>query len=157
MTLLDDTDQQTLWADEVKERLYIWAAWTRGHQIVRGSQHVLAAMVQRAAGEIPGADSSVGYDFTPEIEVVDKAIARLKMEAQQQDQRRKKYMKAAKRVLMSVYLGQRSTRELAEKMDVSEDHVKALLWYAESFVGRTIPIVEKELKERAAGSTIHSV
>lgn len=150
-------DKQGLWSDEVKEKLHVWAAWTRGNQLVRGSQHVLAAMVQRAAGEVPGSDCSVGYDFTFEIEVVDKSIARLKMEAEQQDQRRKKYMKAAKRVLMSVYLGQRSTVELAEKMDVSEDHVKALLWYAESFVGRAIPVIEKQLKVREAGSSIRSV
>lgn len=150
-------DKQDLWSEEVRERLVVWANWTRGNQLVRGTKNVLADMIQKAAGEVPGSDSGGGYEFTFEIEAVDKSVARMKMEANRIGGRQKTYIKSAKRVLMSTYLGQRGTAELAETMDCSVDHVKALLWYAESFVGRALPQVEKDLQLRKAGVRIAHV
>ena len=147
-------DIEVMWADEVREYLAEWSAWTRGNQLVRGTRHVLAAMIQRAAGEVPGADSGTRYEFTIIIEATDKAIARMKLDSAQYGRSRKKYTKTAKNVLMSSYLGNRSTREIAEKMDVSENHVKALLWYAESYVGRLIPQIEEELNAKKPGRSI---
>lgn len=136
-------DSRDLWADEIRERLERWANWTRGNQLVRGQKNVLADMIKRAAGEIPGLDSSVGYEFTFDIEVTDKAIARLKVDAHGANRRRRRHLRQAKRVLMSAYLGRRSAAELALQLNCSESHVKALLWFAESYVGRAIPETEK--------------
>lgn len=150
-------DEQKMWSDEIRERIIAWAAWSRGNQLIRGSEHVLASMIKKAAGEVPGTDLSFSDDFTPAIEAIDKSIARLKMEANEQHTKQKRYMKEAKRVLMSVYLGQRSTIELAEKMDVSEDYVKQLLWYAESYVGRVFPDIESDLLMKQKRANLHRV
>ena len=141
-------DRQQDWADEVREKLNVWARWTRGNQLIRGQKHVLAAMIQKAAGEVPGGDAPAGYDFTPEIEAVDKSIARMRLMAEDKPGRQRRYIKASKRVLMSVYLGQRSLTELAEKMNCSEGHIKSLLHHAECYVGTVLPVIEQEIRTR---------
>lgn len=144
-----------LWAEEVRERLNEWAAWTRGNQLIVGARHVLARMIQKAAGDAPGSQAAPGYDFTLSIEITDKAIARMRLEAQNQiSGQKKRHIKAAKRVLMATYLGNKGVNEIATQYDVSEDHVKALLWYAESYVARTIPVVEAELLQRQRSRAI---
>lgn len=141
------TTDGELWAEEVRERLNEWAAWTRGNQLIAGAKHVLARMIQRAAGEV--SQAAPGYDFTLSIEITDKAIARMRLEAQNQlSGQKKRHIKAAKRVLMATYLGNQGVSEIATKYNVSEDHVKALLWYAESYVARTIPVIARELLQR---------
>lgn len=143
-------DGRNLWAEETRERLTTWANWTRGNQLVRGSKNVLADMIKRAAGEVPGLDTSVGYEFTFEIEVTDKAVARLKVDAQALPWQRRRYMKQAKRVLMSVYLGRRTPAELARQLNCPAEHIKSQLWFAECYVGRAIPEVEKTVAKLRA-------
>ena len=150
-------DERGSWSAEVRERLERWAAWSRGHQLVRGTKNVLADMIERAAGEVPGADCSSDYRFTFDIEVTDKAIARLKLHSNQAHRTRKRYMKEAKRVLMSTYLGRLGLIEIATRMNVSTDYVRALLWYAESYVGRQVPEIERELRERENGRRVSPV
>ena len=140
-----------MYADEVQERLNRWAAWTRGNQLLPVARNVLAEMIRREAGEVPGVDLSVGYQFTFDIEATDKAIARLKLAAEACSGDQRRYLKAAKRVLMSAYLGRMGVPELAAGLDCSEYHVKSMLTYAEDFVARAIPEVEAIMKARQFG------
>ena len=151
------TDEQDEWSEEVRQRLERWAAWTRGNETHSGTSNILATLIRQAAGEVPGLDTSINREFTLEIEAVDKAIAKIRVEADRSEGGHKKYLKAAKRVLMSTYLGREGTKEISERIGVPEDRVKALLWYAESFVGRMIPIIEQDLQEKQEGYILKSV
>lgn len=156
MTVAVSVDNVVLWHDEVRARLNQWAAWSRGHQVVRGARHVLATMMQKAAGEVPGT-SATGYDFTLEIQAVDRAIAQMRVQAIALGGRSGREMKRARSILLSVYLGRRTVHELAEKYDCSIDYVRSRLWEAESFVGAKIPEMEKHLKLRQKKIIVRTV
>ena len=141
-------DEVFLWHDEVRRRLRDWADWSRGHQLIRGTRHVLAAMIQRAAGEVQDSDTSA-YDFTFEIQAVDRAVAQMRVLSRALGGRAGRRIKASKYVLMSVYLGHQDIEELAKKLDKSEHYIRARLIEAETFVGQSIPQMEKHLIERA--------
>lgn len=141
-------DDVVLWHDEVRARLNQWADWSRGNQLVLGARHVLDTMIQKAAGEVPGGNASQ-YDFTLEIQAVDRAIAQMRIHAQALGGRPGKEMRKARSILLSVYLGRRTVYELAEKFDTSVDYVRSRLHDAESFVGSKIPEMERHLTQRA--------
>jgi len=125
----------------VEDRLKQWSDWARGNQLVPKQTNPLADMMRIAAGEVPGRDLDIPYDLIPEIEITEKAIARLRAQ-------NPKY----KRLIMRYWLGRVPIFELATELRCDDLRAKELLHRAEFQVGRNIIVLEDltvELSERS--------
>jgi len=126
----------TPWSKEVQQRLARWYQWTRGNHAFLHPDNPIAAMIKRAAGELPGDDLDVPRNLTFELEVTEKSVARMK------NHRERQY----RRLLIDTYLHGMFVFELALDRRWSEKKTKMMLWRAESIVGRHMIEVEKVLK-----------
>lgn len=93
-----------------------WAAWARSHRLISRPTHVLARLIRQRLDE----DYTVGFagesqDFTPELEAVDKAVAKLRDE----DIR-------LRRVVMRYYMRGQGHIEIAKDMRLSVAAVRRL-------------------------------
>lgn len=129
---------EAIWSSETHEYLNTWADWTRGHQAVRGTRNVLADMIKRASDGIYIPATDTAYDFTFDVEVTDKAVARLRMEG----------LHRLKSIIMGWYLGRQSYFALSRSFRTSEDVIKMQHWAAVSAVGRFRFEVERELNKK---------
>ena len=120
----------------VEQRLRTWSDWARGNQLLSTQGNPLAAMMRIAAGEIPGRDLDVPYDLTPEIEVTEKAIARLR-------EQNPRY----KRIIMRYWLAHVPLFEIAGELRVDDRLAQEILGRAHSQVGRNILMLENGLTE----------
>jgi hypothetical protein len=120
----------------VEERLRQWSDWARGNQLTNNQQNPLAAMMRIAAGEVPGRDLDVPYDLIPQIEITEKAIARLR-------EQNPRY----KRVIMRYWLGRVPVFEIATEFRTDDRRTKEILHRAEAQVGRNIIMLENGLTE----------
>lgn len=111
----------------VHVRLYNWAAWARGNKLTPSRSHPLASIIRIAAGESPGRDLNIPYELTPELEVVEKAIARLKVQNP-----------TYKRIIMRYWLGHVPMFEIAAELKTSDERAKEILGRAEAQVARNI-------------------
>ena len=118
----------------VGERLRQWSDWARGNQLTKPQTNPLADMMRIAAGEVPGRDLDMPYDLTLEIELTDKAVARLR-------EQNPKY----KRIIMRHWMGHVPLFEIAADMRSSELRARELLGRAELQVGRNIMVMEQDL------------
>ena len=91
-------------------------------------------MMRVAAGEMPARDLDVPVDLTPELEVTEKAIARLKVQ-------NPKY----KRLIMRYWLGRVPLYEIAAEYHVDDERIRWMLWRAEAQVGRNMIEIEEKL------------
>lgn len=106
------------------ERLERWAVWARGPSI-GGSGGAIGYLRERLD---PGADSD---EFTDEVMVTERAVARTKLEE-----------KAYWRVIAKYYLGRMSIAEIAPIYHVSEGSLERLFAAAKSCVRRHIYDIE---------------
>lgn len=93
-------------------------------------------MIRIAAGDMPGRDTSVPWDLTPEIETTEKAIARLRAQN-----------RTYKRVIMRYWLGRVPLFEIAGELRVSDRLAQEILGRAQAQVGRNIRMLEAGLDE----------
>ena len=131
----------TNWSEEVRLRLFLWFRWVNKHHLYEISGNPIAAMIKRAAGELPGDDLDVPLGLTLELEVTEKAVARM----------REAYP-VPRRLLIETYVHGRFIHEIAADRNWSEKKTKMELWRAESVVGRYMIDVEKELTQDVAFS-----
>lgn len=131
------------WSEEVRHRLQLWFLWTRGNHFHHNPEHPIAAMMKVGSGELPGANLDVPVDLTPELECVEKAVARMKVQHP-----------ISRRLLIDTYLHGRFIRDLASERRWSEDKTKIELWRAESICGRFMISVEKELVKKNVDRTM---
>ncbi len=104
-----------------------WAAWALPNKLTPASSSPIATLMKRAAEqEIEIVSNDDPYDFTFEIEVTDKAVARLRHES---DRRLFKLIK-------KYYLKSMSHWQIAQDFRTGEDVVKMLHWRALSAVMR---------------------
>ena len=125
------------WSEEVRHRLQLWFLWTRGNHVYHSSTNPIAAMMKRKEGELPGANIDVPVDLTPELECVEKAVARMKTQHP-----------ISRRLLIDTYLHGRFIHDMASERRWSEDKTKAELWRSESICGRYMIEIEKEIRQR---------
>lgn len=149
-------DDVKVWADEVRRRLDEWGRWSAGHQLIRRSLHPLQNLRQRAMDDMPGT-APISDDFTLAIEAVDKAVGRLVIDAQALGGRRMTYIRDAKRILMTHYVGRKSARQIADERGWPPEHVLTKLWFAEAAVARALPLIEIDLQNRDASTKIGRV
>lgn len=121
--------------DWVQERLKQWSDWARGNRLISTQNHPLANMMRIAAGEIPGRDLDIPHELIPDIEITEKAIARLRL-----------YNRQGKRLIMRYWLGHVPLFEIATELRVSDRRVKELLHRAEYQLGREILKLEEPLR-----------
>lgn len=132
------TEKRT-WSDEVRVRLVTWGAWAAGPQQYRNPMSPIAAMIRRAAGELPGDDISVPRELTFELEVTEKALARMKYSDVPRD-------RVARKLLLRIYLHGVDPHELEFERGWTRDRRQAEMWRAESIVGRYMIEVERDPK-----------
>ncbi len=125
------------WSEIVRLRLITWGAWANGPQMYRNPLSPIAAMIKRAAGELPGDDISVPRDLTFELDVTEKALARMKLSGFPRDRQ-------ACRLLKRVYLHAVEPAELERAYNWSPELRKINLWRAESVASRYMIEVEKD-------------
>lgn len=130
------------WSDEVRLRLIIWSAWVAGPQVYQSPGNPIAAMIKRAAGELQGDDISVPRELTFELEVTEKAIARMKQSGFRRDTQ-------ARKLLQQIYQYTIDVEEIARDRKWSPEMLRIQQWRAESIVGRYMMEVEKDLKNIA--------
>ena len=129
----DQTD--ITWSKEVRYRLIRWFHWAHGNHMHMNPDNPIAAMMKRAEGHLPGEDCDVPRELTLELEVTEKAVARMK------NPREKTY----RRLLIDTYLNGKYIFQMALDRKWSEDKTNIMLWRAESIVGRYMIELEKEL------------
>lgn len=125
------------WSEEVRFRLVTWGLWASGAQLYRNPSSIIAAMIERAAGELPGDDLSVPLDMTFEIHVVEKALARMKLSSFSRDRQ-------ARKLLMRIYLHAVDPIDLQVENNWTAEMRQAQQWRAESIVGRYMTELEKD-------------
>ena len=129
------TETRLSWAEEVRYQLLQWFYWARGNHEHTNPDNPIAALMKRAEGDLPGMPLDVPVELTPELEVTEKAVARMK------NNREKVY----RRLLIDTYLHGMYVCHMAADRKWSEDKTKIMLWRAESIVGRYMIEVEKQL------------
>lgn len=129
------TENGVEWSKEVRYRLIRWFYWASGNHMHLNPDNPIAALMKRAEGDLPGEDLDVPRELTLELEVTEKAVARMK------NHREKPY----RRLLIDTYLNGLYVFEMALDRRWSEDKTKMMLWRAESIVGRYMIEVEKQL------------
>ena len=122
------------WSEEVRHRLQLWFLWTRGNNFHHNPEHPIAAMMKVGSGELPGGNIDVPVDLTPELECVEKAVARMKVQHP-----------ISRRLLIDTYLHGFFLQRIASDRHWSEEKAKIELWRAESICGRFMMALEKEL------------
>ena len=125
------------WSDEVRHRLQLWFLWTRGNNFYHNPEHPIAAMMKVGSGELPGGNIDVPVDLTPELECVEKAVARMKLQHP-----------IPRRLLIDTYLHGHFLQRIAADRHWSEEKAKIELWRAESICSRFMIGVERELRQK---------
>ena len=123
------------WSKEVRNRLIQWFYWANGNHMHLNPDNPIAALMKRAEGHLPGEPLDVPRELTFELEVTEKAVARMK------NPRDKIY----RRLLIDTYLNGLYVFEMAGDRRWSEEKTSMMLWRAESIVGRYMIEVEKQL------------
>lgn len=110
------TDAEKIYTHDAHFLLMHWSAWARGNQLHRKPLHVLARLIRERIDDdyTPGHVDLVG-EFTPELEAVDKAVARLLDE----DIR-------LRRVVMKYYMRGMDHVEIGREMRLREGYVRGL-------------------------------
>lgn len=127
----------------VQRRLRNWSDWARGNRLTNSAHNPIAAMIQIAAGEMPGRDLSQPHDMSLEIEITDKAVAVLRQ-----------HNPKGKRLIMRYWLGRTPVFEIATDLRVSDERAKEMLHRAEAQLGRHILDLEERLTISSQGRTI---
>lgn len=127
-------DKPLDWQKTVRRRLLVWSAWSNGIHDIRREESPLARMIRKRAGDSPGRDLSVPADLTPELEAVEKSLARMR-----------NLYPIPRGLLLDYYLRGRFTHEIAMRRRWSEEKAKRELTLAEAIVGRFMLEVDREL------------
>lgn len=116
--------------------LVYWAMWARGNQLIRRPMNVLARLIRQKLDdeEIEFHRPDDPSDFSPEIESIDKAVAKLRDE----DPR-------LRRFVMKYYLRGGSHIDVAAAMKIDERLVREIHARALSSVLRHTRIIYDEL------------
>lgn len=128
------TDKELPWSDEVRRRLVIWGAWARKNGTIDISAHPIAAMMKAN-----GTDLSVPFDLTEELDVTEKAIARMR-----------NLHPVPRRIIIDHYLHYIPKIQMAGERRWSDRKMDIEIWRAESIVGRYMTEIERERIEAAA-------
>lgn len=118
--------------------------WHWGNHLHQGRQNFIGAMVDRAEGELPGADISIPQELTPELEAVEKAVARMRGKHD-----------LYREVIKDTYLSGMFTHELAgawsnhlhRDRNWSPEYTKQILSRAELICWRYIQELDVELQK----------
>lgn len=97
----------------------------------------IAAMVRRAAGELPGDDISIPHDLTFELHVIEKSLGLMKQSEFSRD-------KQARQLLLMVYRDAMEPIDLEVKMGWTPERRKMEIWRAESILSRYMIRMEKD-------------
>lgn len=101
------------------------------------SPNPIAAMMKRADGELPGSDLSIPRGMTPELESVEKAVARMRAQ-----------YPIPRRLLIDVYVNGKFLHEVAADRRWSEDKTRTELERAESICGRFMVDIDIEISKK---------
>ena len=126
-----------LFTDRTHHLLLAWSGWARNHRLGESGENVLSKLIRRREQDFSeGTDTPL--DFSPEIEAVDKAVARLRHE---KDKRLRKFV-------MRYYLGRNNYLEIATALNSSEPQIRELHTRAVMVLKRHIDDVQNDMEKR---------
>lgn len=139
------TETETAAMLEIRRRLVVWMRWHWGDPLGGDRQNFIGAMMARAEGDLGGNDLTVPRELTPQLEAVEKAVARMRGTYD-----------LYREIIVDTYVRGMFTHELAgawsdylrRRREWSPTYAKQMLARSELICGRLIRDLDREIAGR---------